>query len=81
MQIVITQGQLSDLFFNYDHATLASAYKQATGRKDYDGLTEGEVIEALTIDAKEFADCYGTHSDTTKEELAAWLVSDFMKRR
>ena len=81
MQLTVTEGQLSDLFFNYDHVTLSSAYKQASGMKDYDGLSNEEVREALAMDAKEFADCYGDHADVSKQELAAWLVEDFMKRR
>lgn len=74
MQIVLNQGQVSDLFFNYEHPTYASLY----GEK-LDAPSEDMVLEAIKKDAVEFAECYP--SDEPHNDMVEWLVKDFMKRR
>ena len=77
MQMILSQGQISDLFFNYDHPEYSKLYAPK-GKAD-DGPTYDEVLEAITKDADEFATCYP--ADWHKEDMVAWLVKDFMRRR
>lgn len=77
MQIVLNEGQVSDVFFNYDHPAYASLYGQS--RKAEETPTDAEVRAAIRADAIEFASCYP--SDMPKDEMVGWLVNNFMRRR
>lgn len=71
MQIVINEGVLSDLFFNYDLTNLRDA-QAAAG--DDGGLGFDEYAAALLPDAVEFSVMLGG------QVSPEWLIADFLKR-
>jgi hypothetical protein len=77
MQMLLSEGQISDLFFNYDHPQYAALYPKTDDKKNT-GPTQEEIVEAITKDAEDFATCYPT--DESKDDMVAWLVKNFMHR-
>lgn len=69
----LTPPQLSDLFFNHVHPHLDKAY--ATKEEDDTGLSRPEILEAITLDAKEFSSNY--LADLVSPVA---LAEDFMNR-
>ena len=69
-------GELSDLFFNHQHAHRA-AYSAATSPDDFDGE---EADKALLEDAKEFVECYRNVIELFGNPTAEDLQQDFNLR-
>lgn len=69
--IELNGGQLSDLFFNFDHPQRDALYRP----KDAD-FTHEELMSAITEDAKEFAAVLGIENEAFVTELA----DDFQRR-
>lgn len=84
--IIISPGNLSDLFFNHDHAHRRRVFAKYSGKGGSNvvglgGPPEDEVNEALAYDVNDFVDCLaGAVTDDEKPALRAWLIADFKKR-
>lgn len=71
MYYTISQGQMSDLFFNHEHPFLDAL----RGGVDDDGLSTDEIAKAIALDASEFVLYFDSPAG-----LAVWLADDFMRR-
>jgi len=69
--IDISGGQLSDLFFNFDHPRRDALYRP----KDAE-FTHEDLMAAITEDAREFAAILGIEN----EAFVADLANDFYRR-
>ena len=71
MILDLSAGQLSDLFFNYEHPEYTKLWSG-------DDFEQDDEKEALLKDAKDFVHC---HIGQDKYNLANELVEDFFSRR
>lgn len=73
--IEITDRQISDVFFNYDHPELTAYYKRCSDPKAT--VIPGDKDAAIQADAYAFAETVGKAHDTG---FVDWLVADFLNR-
>jgi hypothetical protein len=64
MPYLLTDNQMSDLFFNHEKPNLDAAYASEG--------TEDDIAEALELDAKNFSDMSGAPVE--------WLINDYNAR-
>lgn len=71
----LNSGQLSDLFFNFEHPERDKLYQENNNtEKDF---SDEDELKAVTEDAKEFCSIIGYGDDI---EMHKALAEDFMER-
>lgn len=68
---MLTDGKISDLFFNYQH----DAYDKVFSSRPKDPPTSEEIEEAIKQDANEFAELFPEFGKD-----AEWYATDFLRR-